>query len=623
MNTAFVRIFSALNVLLLIYCVWSVFQKKPLHTPRVRSEVKPGTALPLKMKRGKITRLDIAIMLAIVALYSAAAFYNLGDRAAPETGVVLNAGEQIVLEAERESEFSRLMMFNGEYQLDESNTLELVFYDSEQSMVGRRVIEKSAVFYWSDTELSGAAAKYVVISSSGRAAIRELAFYDEEGRYIKPIKTEDTAPLFDERDIVPETSSYRNSTYFDEIYHARTAYEFNNRLTVYEWTHPPLGKVIIALGIRLFGMNPFGWRFCGVIFGILMLPAVYILIKRMTDLTQLAAVGCAVFALDFMHFTQTRIATIDVFVVFFIILSYLFMYEYVSCDFGQALRKKRLAALGACGICFGLSVACKWTGLYSGAGLCIIFFLKLWLEYRSCKRLRLCGEEGELVRSFRTETVKTLAFCVLFFVAVPLIIYVLSYIPYMRANGTGFAGILKNQKDMLTYHGKTVLSSQHPYSSRWYEWIVMARPIWYYSGIVNGRIREGISAFGNPAVWWGGIAAFFCTAYAAVKRQDRTAAFLAIGYLAQLLPWVMVTRVTFIYHYFTCVPFLVMMIAYTFYLFGKKYKKTVYFMTVYVIAAAVLFVMFYPVISGYPVDYGYVVSFLRWFKGWVLISTAA
>jgi len=41
--------------------------------------------------------------------------------------------------------------------------------------------------------------------------------------------------------------------YFDEVYHARTAYELLAQRDVYEWTHPHLAKELMALGILAFG----------------------------------------------------------------------------------------------------------------------------------------------------------------------------------------------------------------------------------------------------------------------------------------------------------------------------------------------------------------------------------
>ena len=61
--------------------------------------------------------------------------------------------------------------------------------------------------------------------------------------------------MFDENDTFPADGiSFRNSTYFDEIYHARTAYEFLHGLPTYETTHPPLGKVILRVAPYTLGV---------------------------------------------------------------------------------------------------------------------------------------------------------------------------------------------------------------------------------------------------------------------------------------------------------------------------------------------------------------------------------
>ena len=79
----------------------------------------------------------------------------------------------------------------------------------------------------------------------------ELALYDPQGsrigvRTITGPASADT--LCDEADTVPAASTYYNSTYFDEIYHARTAYEHLRGVYPYEVSHPPLGKEILSLG---------------------------------------------------------------------------------------------------------------------------------------------------------------------------------------------------------------------------------------------------------------------------------------------------------------------------------------------------------------------------------------
>ena len=97
--------------------------------------------------------------------------------------------------------------------------------------------------------------------------------------------------LFDEQELAQAWRTYENGTYFDEIYFPRTAYEHINGLKIYETTHPPLGKTLISLGIRIFGMNPFGWRFMGTLMGVLLVPIIYLLalklLKRLRNLLQM------------------------------------------------------------------------------------------------------------------------------------------------------------------------------------------------------------------------------------------------------------------------------------------------------------------------------------------------
>jgi len=401
-------------------------------------------------------------------------------------------------------------------------------------------------------------------------------------------------------------SNYRNSTYFDEIYHARTAYEFIHDLPVYEWTHPPLGKIFISLGINIFGMTPFGWRIVGTLFGIMMVPVLYIFSKKMFGTTWISTLSTVVFSFEFMHFTQSRIATIDVYITFFIMMMYLFMYKYCDEYVGKKSLGSSFVPLALSGLFMGLGVACKWTGAYAGIGLALIFFVTLFVKKNHDKISNI-------------DIYKTTGFCIAAFVVVPLIIYVLSYIPFLRSNNGGFYDIIQNQINMLTYHGETVVNSEHFFSSKWYEWIIDYRPIWYYTG-TNGTLTENISAFGNPLVWISGLLAFFYCVYDAVCYRNKNAIFLVVSYLAQLLPWVFVERTTFIYHYFPCVPFLILMIAHFIHRMYQKHKGTKAFYIGFTIATVLLFIMFYPAISGFPVDGDYVRNFLIWAPSWHLIG---
>ena len=169
-----------------------------------------------------------------------------------------------------------------------------------------------------------------------------------------------------------------------------------------------------------------------------------------------------------MHFVQTRIATIDTYAVFFILLMYLFMYGFITTG------SRRELALS--GIFFGIGAASKWTCIYAGAGLAVI-----WLIYviREAKAQRLD------MRGFW----KLCGFCVIFFVVIPCLIYYFAYIPYGTARSISpFSAeylrmVLDNQSYMFNYHSGIV--AEHPYSSRWYQWVLDIRPILYYLEYFN------------------------------------------------------------------------------------------------------------------------------------------
>ena len=105
----------------------------------------------------------------------------------------------------------------------------------------------------------------------------------------------------------------------------------------------------------------------------------------------------------------------------------------------------------------------------------------------------------------------------------------------------------------------------------------------------------------------------------AFKKKDKAALFLCIAYIAQLLPWTVIFRTTFIYHYFPDVPFVVLMIGYSIYLLYQREKGFKIAAVFYTVAVIGLFAMFYPVLSGQPVNPEYVQQYLKWLDSWTLI----
>ena len=424
------------------------------------------------------------------------------------------------------------------------------------------------------------------------------------------------ALLFDEQQLIPQNPSQLNSTYFDEIYHARTAWEHKNGMSPYEVTHPPLGKIIIMLGISLFGMTPFGWRVAGAVFGILMVPMVYYLARQLLRSGKFAFVAAFMMCWDFMHFAQTRIATIDVFAVFFILCMYYFMARYLRLSHPEADRRKRALMLALCGISFGLGAATKWTCIYAGAGLAVLFFIDMGIGLRQFALARREAAPPAWTKGYWKALWIRLAWCVVFFILVPAGIYVASYAPYMLDGRFDLNVVLENQRYMLSYH--TQLVDDHFFKSPWYEWPLIIKPIWFY---MNNYLPEGqmgsIASFGNPAVWWVGLVAILALAVRVVRRragcwQDW---FIVIGFLAQFLPWVLVPRSTFIYHYFASVPFIILASARLMEDIVERWPRLNRALPAYLAVVLALFILFYPVLSGLPISSAYG-ALLKWMPTW-------
>lgn len=589
-----------------------------------KSVIRPSSILV------KMTKADYISMGVITLVYAIVAFVHLGNLSAPQTEYSVVAQGAVVADLGQDTYVAKLNNFlgyqnNPKYYLDYSsdNVNWTPLYGAENPL------DAGGVFCWNSADVN-VTARYFRLSpaaDNGGDSLMELVFTDAEGNVITPVNAGDYATLFDEQDLYQGRATHLNGTYFDEIYHARTAYEMIHKLYCYENTHPPLGKIFIAIGVMIFGMCPFGWRFMGTLFGVLMLPVIYHFGKKFFKETWISSIVTILFAFDFMHFVQTRIATIDVFVTLFIILSYYFMYCYSRMSFYDTKLTKTFIPLGLCGIAMGLGWASKWTGIYSSAGLAIIFFAQMIQRFReyvyASKNPE--GKSGEIehqyiLNHFHKHLIRTILFCCVFFVLIPAAIYMMSYIPFNDGTDRGLIQrVIAAQKTMFDYHSQ--LDATHPYSSTWWQWPIMYRPMWYYSGIVSDTVREGISSFGNPLVWWAGIPAFAFMLYRMLVKKDRKAAFLTVGYLSQYAPWFLVTRVVFIYHYFPSVPFITIMLGYSMVLLVKRFPSCKKWMFVYTALAVVLFVMFYPVLSGTPTTISYAEHWLKWFDNWVLLQT--
>ncbi|MBQ8300697.1 MAG: glycosyltransferase family 39 protein, partial [Clostridia bacterium] len=267
-----VTLASFINIALLIYIVYEAQKMyvadkfevtkttatKPKTTAKKTNKTPSQSALPKKFTLStvfpKITRIDVIAMAVITLIYSGIALYDLGDMHAPETEYMVSDGE-VTIDLGQEYTLSGYRFYLGPYHLHEGCALDITFKDASNNVRKEETLTSGSVFRWEEQPITVNARYITLDTKASELSLKEFAVLDSHGDIIQPVSAsiEEGNALFDEHDEVPERQTFRNSTYFDEIYHARTGYEFVHSLNVYEWTHPPLGKVFIALGILLFG----------------------------------------------------------------------------------------------------------------------------------------------------------------------------------------------------------------------------------------------------------------------------------------------------------------------------------------------------------------------------------
>ena len=363
--------------------------------------------------------------------------------------------------------------------------------------------------------------------------------------------------------------------YFDEVYHAFTAkvilhndpkaWEWWNPHPegfAYEWTHPPIAKEMMVAGMLVFGERSLGWRIPGVILGILSVLLIYLIAKKVFKDEALALLSAAFFSLGGLPIVMSRIGMNDVYLVFFGLLSiHLF------------LKDKYFFS----SIALGLALATKWSGVW-------LIPILLASHFVFKKKLRISY---------------------IWFAVIPFAVYLASYIP-MFTTGHDVATFIEMQKQMWWYH--TGLDATHPFTSPWYSWPILARPIWLYTSDLGGGKVSNIYATGNPVVFWFGLFSVLLSTYFAVTEKNKKLAWVVFSYLIFFVPWALSPRIMFLYHYYPSVPFMAIATGYVL----RRFRKLI--VPVFILALITL-IYFYPRFTGIPVSTGLDTSY-RWFEGW-------
>ena len=381
---------------------------------------------------------------------------------------------------------------------------------------------------------------------------------------------------------------------FDEVYYAKDAnsliqhgVELNEQGGADFIVHPPLGKWLIGIGIKIFGNNEFGWRIIPALVGTACVILIYLIAQRLFNSIFLSSTAAVLMALDGLALVMSRVALLDIFLMFFILLAFYFILT---------------NNLWLSGVAIGLAGASKWSGFFV---IPLIIALTInWKNFQLSILLR------RLVQ----------------FILTPLGVYFITWSGWiLNSNGWGrqsggnlFSSLWKYHIEILSFHRD--LAEKHAYNANPWSWLVLGRPTsFYYESPKDcgaASCAQEILAIGTPVLWWAGVFAIAVTAGLFIVSKDRIAAFILAGIAGTYLPWFFIQGRTMFYFYaISILPFLILALIYTFN-WALKYKDYRKYIGVFIIVVAINFIYFLPIFLGIQIPYADWLDRM-WLPSWI------
>jgi len=382
---------------------------------------------------------------------------------------------------------------------------------------------------------------------------------------------------------------------FDEVYYvdgARDLLKYGVEVTGSKpefVVHPPLGKWLIAGGIKIFGDNEFGWRFSVALFGSALILLIALIAHKLFSSPLLTAGASLLMALDGLALVHSRTALLDLFLTFFVLLATYFW-----------LADKYLY--------FGISIGCALAIKWSAAYFLIIFFLIALYRIFSYQEIREMPKA--LVKKFGS------------LVLLPLAIYLLSWWGWFRSDrgwdrtwsNNPLVSLWHYHVEMLNFH--TNLTEKHSYQANPWSWSLMLRPTSFFYATPKGcgapSCSQEVLALGTPLLWWSGTIAMVVLvgmwiSAISQRRSNNALNLIIIGIAAGYLPWFFFQkRTVFSFYAIVFEPFMILAILYLIYRLQKiehRSREVKIGIGIYLFLIALNFLYFLPLYIATPIPY--------------------
>ena len=370
--------------------------------------------------------------------------------------------------------------------------------------------------------------------------------------------------------------------------------------------HPPTGKWLIALGMKIFGQaDPVGWRIAAAICGIITVFLLCRLAQNLFRTPALTLLAGLFLATDGMAIVMSRTSILDGFLTMFALAAFLCVVKDQETSRPRLLAKlrdwdglgaprqgwsdlrtylirqdRRPFAIGpnagnrpwllAAGVLAGLSCSVKWSGIYALA------FLGLFVALREVTCRWRAGHPSPI----RGALLADIWWAFILMVPTAILTYIASWFGWFahpaahghgRSGIPGFAGSLADlwlyHKEMWTFHNG--LSTPHTYQSSPYTWLAQYRATSFHlanghevTGCASGTCATDIVALGNPLLWWIGIGALIVVLWATVRYRNWRTGVITLGYIALYVPWLAYAhRTIFTFYTVAFAPFVALAVA--------------------------------------------------------------
>lgn len=366
---------------------------------------------------------------------------------------------------------------------------------------------------------------------------------------------------------------------FDEVYFPVFAKNYLDRVSVFD-VHPPLGKFIIAVAIAVFGDQPFAWRIMPSLIGIALPFTAGIAWWRYSkDLVGSLIMGLFL-AVEPILIVYSRTGLLDGMQLFFILLAF-------GCAAGIK-QKKQLVMLA---VIIGLAVSIKWVAL----GVVVPIAYILWRK------------------GYVKEFIASLSISLVIYLVIVWVGQVLNQVD------NPWAGVIEWHRQAYYYH--LHLTATHPWSSMWWSWPFMLRPVLFFYETTSTGLIEVISAIGNPIVWLASTLAVGVSLIEVIrvwiqersKFLDHKLVPLLIGYAACYVPWIPIHRVVFLYHYLPAYAFALFMLVYW---LRKAWDRSPIIVFIFITIGVGVGIFYLPMAMGLPMTQQALQSHL-WLKSWL------